>query len=172
LISADRDEINIIDMLEAVSTEPRSALKVNAAFRFAVALFAALALASCEDRGATYRYKLTLSLDTPEGVKTGFDIIEITYSPTVLGHTLSVKGQALYMDLGVGREPLVALLSRIRRKSDDFYLAAGSVSTQRSSSRAIVSGRLSSAVGWTCPKSSMHSADSHLWCRSMRSRTS
>ena len=37
-----------------------------------------LALAGC-GRSETYRYKLTLSLDTPDGVKTGFNVVELQY---------------------------------------------------------------------------------------------
>lgn len=88
---------------------------MNIAFSFAVVLTGALALAACEDRASTYRYKLTLSLNTPDGVKTGFNIVEVT------GFAGGVNGQALYVDMGAGRKPLIALLSRIRRKADDYY---------------------------------------------------
>jgi hypothetical protein len=86
-----------------------------------IALFcAALALGGCGD-SASYRYKLTLSLDTPDGVKTGFNVVEIDYRAISIpgkGELHGVRGQALYLDLGPGRRRLIALLSRIRRSDD------------------------------------------------------
>ena len=41
-------------------------------------LGAPLLLAGCSRNSASYRYKLTLSVDTPEGVKTGHSVVEVT----------------------------------------------------------------------------------------------
>jgi hypothetical protein len=92
------------------------------ALRIIAFLCAALALAGC-GRSATYRYKLTLSLDTPDGVKTGCNVVEINAFDVVIpargiGH--KTTGQALYVDLGAGRRPLIALLTRIRRATDPW----------------------------------------------------
>jgi hypothetical protein len=92
------------------------------ALRIIAFLCAASALAGC-GRSETYRYKLTLSLDTPDRVKTGSNVVEINAFDVVIpargiGH--KTTGQALYVDLGAGRRPLIALLTRIRRATDPW----------------------------------------------------
>ena len=89
-------------------------------FRLAVLLCAALALSGC-GRSASFRYKLTLSVDTPDGVKTGFNVVELDYFAVKFpmeGEGHKTHGQALYLDLGQGRRPLIALLTRIRRENE------------------------------------------------------
>ena len=86
---------------------------MKAVFRLAVLLCVALALCGC-GRSASYRYKLTLSLDTPDGVKTGFNVVELSaveVSIPARGLGFKMTGQALYLDLGPGRRPLIALLT-------------------------------------------------------------
>ena len=85
-------------------------------------LCAALALAGC-GRSASYRYKLALTLDTPDGVKTASSVVEINAFDVILpargiGH--KTTGQAFYVDLGAGRRPLIALSTRIRRATDPW----------------------------------------------------
>ena len=80
-----------------------------------VALFAPV-LAGCTRRSETYRYRLTLSLNTPEGVKTGSVVNEVTHSevwgPTVgWAYPSRHRGQALFVDMGNGRKPLIALMA-------------------------------------------------------------
>lgn len=90
---------------------------VKSAMRAIVVVCLALALASC-GRSATYRYKLTLSLDTPEGVKTAFNVVDEKGWEVVIperGFAFTTTGQAIYLDLGSGRRPLIALLTKIRR---------------------------------------------------------
>jgi hypothetical protein len=68
----------------------------------------ALALAGC-GRSASYRYKRTLSLDTPDGVKTGFNVVQIDYWHVdfpMAGEPHKTLGQGIYLDLGPGRRPL------------------------------------------------------------------
>ena len=68
-----------------------------------------------------YRHKLTLSLDTPDGVKTGYSVVEeraAMVSMPASGAAFGMKGEALYLDLGPGRRPLIALLTRVRRQGD------------------------------------------------------
>jgi hypothetical protein len=80
----------------------------------------ALALAGC-GRSASYRYKRTLSLDTPDGVKTGFNVVQIDYWHVdfpMSGEPHKTLGQGIYLDLGPGRRPLIALLTRIRRSDE------------------------------------------------------
>lgn len=86
---------------------------LSGAFRLAVLVCVALALAGC-GRSASYRYKLTLSLDTPEGEKSAFNVVEVHYfdvSMPMRGIMHESKGQAVYVDLGSGRRPLIALLT-------------------------------------------------------------
>ena len=95
--------------------------EMSAALRIAVVLCAALALAGC-GRSETYRYKLMLSLDTPDGVKTGSNVVQIDawdYTfPAIQGEPQKTRGQALYLDLGPGRRPVIALLTHIRRNDE------------------------------------------------------
>jgi hypothetical protein len=68
-------------------------------------------------RGETYRYKLTLSVDTPDGVKTASNVVELRYLPVnfpAQGEMHDTTWQALYLDPGPGRRPLIALLTHIR----------------------------------------------------------
>ncbi|MGA2491464.1 MAG: hypothetical protein ABSF67_00785 [Roseiarcus sp.] len=100
---------------------------MSAAFRIAAVLCLALALAGC-GRSASYRYKLTLSVDTPEGVKTGFNVVEIDYWAVTFpaqGEPHKTRGQGIYLDLGPGRRPLIALLTRIRRANDSWPIFLG-----------------------------------------------
>jgi hypothetical protein len=83
--------------------------------------FAALMLLACtaaEDKAPDYRYRLTVEVDTPEGVKTGSSVIQVEQS---LGGAASagglaggqiyykVRGEAVAVDLPGGRT-LFALL--------------------------------------------------------------
>jgi hypothetical protein len=95
---------------------------MSAALRIMIFLCAALALAGC-GRSASYRYKLALTLNTPDGVKTASNVVEINaFDVTIpargIGH--KTTGQALYVDLGTGRRPLIALLTRIWRATDPW----------------------------------------------------
>ena len=80
----------------------------------------ALALASCalaEDKAPDYRYRLTVEVETPEGLKTGSSVIAVEQS---IGRTamdgfvggsvfLRIRGEAVAVDLPDGRT-LYALL--------------------------------------------------------------
>jgi len=70
---------------------------------------------------ASYRYKLSLSLDTPDGVKKGYNVVEVDYHSVQIparGVMHRIQGQAAYVDLGPGRRPLIALLTRVRRADE------------------------------------------------------
>jgi hypothetical protein len=74
----------------------------------------ALGLAGCE-RTESYRYKLTLAVNTPEGVKRGSSVVEVEFwdvSIPARGTMHRLRGEALYLDLGAGARPLIALLTR------------------------------------------------------------
>jgi hypothetical protein len=72
-----------------------------------------LCLAGC-GRSESNRYKLTLAVDTRDGVKRGSSVGEVAhwevpFSGGGVGH--GFRGEALYLDLGPGRRPLIALLT-------------------------------------------------------------
>lgn len=79
-----------------------------------VAVVALMSLPGCWD-SESYRYKLTLSVNTPSGIKTASRVVEVTtrQGPRIGGGSGvggSCKGEALYLDLGAGYPPLIALL--------------------------------------------------------------
>jgi hypothetical protein len=87
---------------------------IKSALLWALATLLVCTLGGC-GRSETYRYKLTLSVDTPDGVKTAFNVVEVRHAAVTLparGVNTRVKGEALYLDLGPGRRPLVALLTK------------------------------------------------------------
>jgi hypothetical protein len=62
----------------------------------------------------TFRYKLTAEVNTPDGVKTGSSVIEVSYShyPDSGGGksaNLNMIGEAVYVDLGSGKNLFVTL---------------------------------------------------------------
>jgi hypothetical protein len=81
--------------------------------RLAVAAVMALALAAC-GRSESYRYKLTLAVNTPDGIKRGSTVAEVLFRDVSIperGTMHKLHGQALYLDLGPGARPLIALLT-------------------------------------------------------------
>jgi hypothetical protein len=81
--------------------------------RLAMAALMAMALAGC-GRTESYRYKLTLAVNTPDGVKRGSSVVELLFfdvSIPARGTMHKLSGEALYLDLGPGRRPLIALLT-------------------------------------------------------------
>jgi hypothetical protein len=72
-------------------------------------------------RTETYRYKLTLAVDTPEGVKRGSSVVEVRFYEVSFpekGLMHDLRGEALYLDLGPGAKPLIALLTSQLRPKD------------------------------------------------------
>lgn len=66
-----------------------------------------------------YRYKLSIEMDTPQGRKSGSNVVEVRFQQRKgsagTRSIRTVRGEALYLDLGDGRRPLIALLtSRVR----------------------------------------------------------
>jgi hypothetical protein len=74
-----------------------------------------LCLAGCgRSSSESYRYKLTLTVNTPDGVKRASGVVEVTFwavSIPASGIMHKLNGEALYLDLGAGRRPLIALLT-------------------------------------------------------------
>ncbi|MEL7519551.1 MAG: hypothetical protein AAFN48_11435, partial [Pseudomonadota bacterium] len=81
--------------------------------------FAALLLASCglsDDKAPDYRYRLTVEVDTPEGLKTGSGVIEVerdaasaVVNPSAAVLRTRIRGEAVAVDLP-GGQTLYALL--------------------------------------------------------------
>jgi hypothetical protein len=72
-----------------------------------------LCLAGC-GRAESYRYKLTMAVNTPDGVKRASSVVEVTFwavSIPASGVMHKLNGQAVYLDLGAGTKPLIALLT-------------------------------------------------------------
>ena len=71
-------------------------------------------------KSESYRYKLTLAVNTPAGVKRGSSVVEVSFyevSVPARGTMHKLHGEALYLDLGSGARPLIALLtSRLHPK--------------------------------------------------------
>lgn len=71
----------------------------------------AIALAGCSK---SYRYKLTVGVNTPDGVKRASSVVEVVVQNVVFperGTFSSLRGEALYVDLGSGARPLIVLLT-------------------------------------------------------------
>jgi hypothetical protein len=75
-------------------------------------------LAGC-GRTETYRYKLTLAVNTADGVKRGSSVVEAVFydvSIPARGTMHQLRGEALYLDLGPSARPLALLTSQLHPK--------------------------------------------------------
>src|SRR5690349_16684307 len=90
--------------------------------RLAAVAVMGLALSAC-GRSESYHYKLTLAVNTPNGVKRASSVAEVSFfdvSIPARGTMHKLRGEALYLDLGPGARPLIALLTHgLHRKYDD-----------------------------------------------------
>jgi hypothetical protein len=89
-------------------------MMARSSLRLAAMVMMALALAGC-GRTESYRYKLTLAVNTSEGVKRGSSVVEVMFYQVSFperGTMHKLRGEALYLDLGPGARPLIALLTR------------------------------------------------------------
>lgn len=89
--------------------------------------FAAI-LTGCGRPTYMWRYKLTLAVETPEGVKSGHSIVEIVQRTFWYENTLNTyaTGEALYLHLGPGRRPLIALLTVTSPSGANRFIYTGS----------------------------------------------
>lgn len=90
-----------------------------------VTLPLAMSLAGCGSKPKyIWRYKLTLELDTPDGVKSGFNVVEVVQGASWYENTIgtAATGEALYLDLGPGRRPLIALLTQTSRSGANRFI--------------------------------------------------
>jgi hypothetical protein len=79
-------------------------------------LASALMLGGCSNP-PSYKYKLSFEVETPGGIKSGFNVVEISHASVSIpaGGTMThARGEALYLDLGPGQRPLIALLTSHR----------------------------------------------------------
>jgi hypothetical protein len=90
-----------------------------------VAVFGALGWAyfQYEYPTCTFRYKLTAEVMTPDGLKTGSSVLEVSYShyPDAGGGesaNLHMTGEATYVDLGQGKNLFVLLTNRESGRND------------------------------------------------------
>jgi len=76
--------------------------------------FAMLGLTGCETVGV-YRFRLTVEIDTPQGVRSGSSVMQVRYgvSPNINGGgqqaDVDLDGEAVFVDLGDGRHLLAVL---------------------------------------------------------------
>jgi hypothetical protein len=64
----------------------------------------------------TYRYKLTISVNTADGVKTGSVVCETKLTSLMANsepYLQIYNCEAVYVDLGQGKRPLIALIGRV-----------------------------------------------------------
>ena len=88
--------------------------------RLAAAAMLTLGLTGC-GKTESYRYKLTLAVNTLGGVKRASSVAEVRFSEIRFperGIKHKLQGEALYLDLGPGARPLIALLTS--RLADQF----------------------------------------------------
>ena len=107
----------------------------SAILRALFAAFASAALLGCGfvDETPSYRYRMTVEVDTPEGLKTGSSVIEVATSEGVSSANPAgsvviskVRGQAAAVDLSAGRTLFALLRSEENRdwaKNIMFILA-------------------------------------------------
>lgn len=89
--------------------------------RLTIVLLLTFGLAGC-DKEESYRYKLTLAVNAQNGVKRGSTVGEVTYQKVSIparGVTFKLIGEALYLDLGPGARPLIALLGSHLHQKDE-----------------------------------------------------
>ncbi|MEE9314665.1 MAG: hypothetical protein V3V02_08440 [Rhizobiaceae bacterium] len=87
-------------------------------------LLALLLLAGCTSDTTTWHQKFTVTVETPDGIKTGSSVIEVRYAysgPRSMGnvHAIGFTGEAVVVDLGQGQK-LFALVVREDMKLDIF----------------------------------------------------
>jgi hypothetical protein len=83
--------------------------------RSVAVVVAVLSLTGCSTRAESYRYKLTLAVNTPGGVARASSVVEVLFRAVAVparGVMHQIRGEALYLDLGLGRRPLIALLTK------------------------------------------------------------
>lgn len=92
---------------------------IDRAVWWVIALVAALAVAGCGTKHESFRYRLTVEVETPQGLRSGSSVIEVDVSqtgenawatPEARGLRFKIRGEAVAVDLPNG-QVLFALLS-------------------------------------------------------------
>jgi hypothetical protein len=86
----------------------------------------ALSLAACEQT-VEYRYRLAIEFDTPDGVKSALSVIRVTRGLAsalhplkgVIGPTWKLQGDAVFVDLGLGKNAIALLTHGAKGGSGD-----------------------------------------------------
>jgi len=110
---------NLAPMIATSRERPMPSVTRRSFLGLAVTAMAA-PLAGC-GRTESYRYKLTLAVNTAEGVKRASSVVEIVFwnvSVPERGIMHKLRGEALYLDLGPGARPLIALLTSYLHPED------------------------------------------------------
>ncbi len=73
-----------------------------------------------------FRYKLTAEVMTPEGLKTGSSVIEVSYSHSAdwgggPKEAIKIKGDSIYVDLGAGKNLVFPLYAYETRRPQSVY---------------------------------------------------
>ena len=97
----------------------------------AVLAFASLGLASCSERMPTYRYRMTVEVTTPEGLRSGSSVIEIRQEtgtrfpgPEAASLKTYVTGEAVAVDLPGGQTVFALLRTPEREDGAGSYALA------------------------------------------------
>lgn len=84
----------------------------------------ALTLAGCGEKSSRYRQKITVVVDTPNGVRTGSSVIEVGYAEKPAwaqsfgGNGFWARGEAVAVDLGKGKTLFALLSPPVQRGAD------------------------------------------------------
>jgi hypothetical protein len=77
----------------------------------------------------THRYRLTIEIDTPDGVRSGSSVIEVTRKDVrwILiaqgRYEFHVRGEAVFVDLGAGRNVIALLAHGPRADGSDWMIS-------------------------------------------------
>jgi hypothetical protein len=116
-VTADATGTGRVERLDGLADGTAKGRRNECGVRISVLVCAAIGLAGFKlPPDASYKYKLTISVDTPEGMKTDWNVVELDYFRSWAGEPHRAYGQALVLDLGA-HGTLVALLTQARRKA-------------------------------------------------------
>lgn len=85
-------------------------------------------LVGCGARQSTYRQKITVVVDTPDGVKSGFSVVEVgsatvpNWMENIPGNGFFLRGEAVAVDVALGKT-LFALLAHEPGSDKNWYQA-------------------------------------------------
>ncbi len=91
--------------------------------RLIALILLSIGLAGCGENLGTYHFRLTVEVETTDGIRSGSSVLAATYSrgPNMQGSESAhaeLRGEAVFVDLGSGRN-LIALLTHGPRGDDD-----------------------------------------------------